>query len=298
MVMPVFGVGFEAMASACEVRLAAPDEAAARRLAQPAIDEVRRIEAKYSRYRADSVISRINAVAGVGEVELDAETLALFDYAGTLYQWSGGRFDPTSGVLRRAWDFRRPVLPSAQALAPLLALVGWSRVRRQGNRIALPQAGMELDLGGFGKEYAADRAATLLAEQGLRHGYVNLGGDLRLVGPQPDGQAWRIGIQDPRRTGQLAAGVPVSAGALATSGDYERFFDLGARRYCHILDPHTGMPVTHWRSVSVLGPLTVAAGSCATIAMLLQADGLAFLEGCGMAYLAIDQQGVIHRRDL
>lgn len=288
---------FEAMASHCEIRIATPDPQVAAILAQQAVAEVRRIETRYSRYRPDSVVSRINAAAGDEWVSCDAETVALLDYANTLYLSSGGLFDISSGVLRRAWDFRHAQVPSPEVLTPLLALVGWRRVQRDGDRVHLPQAGMEIDFGGFGKEYAADRAATLLTELGVWHGYVNLGGDMRFIGPQPDGEPWMIGIQDPRDPEGSVASIPVSQGALATSGDYERYFDLDGQRYCHILDPRSGMPVSHWRSVSVLAPLAIAAGSCATIAMLKQADGLDFLEQSGMSYLAIDHAGRMrHRR--
>lgn len=297
MVAELYSFGFEAMASRCEVRLAAPSQAHAAQLAQHAIDEVRRIEQKYSRYRADSVVGRINADAGAAWTECDAETDSLLDYAAAMHNSSGGLFDITSGVLRRAWDFRRPVLPEPRVLDQLLELVGWQRVQRGSKRVRLPQVGMEIDFGGFGKEYAADRAAAILAEHGARHGYVNLGGDMRFIGPRPDGKPWQIGIQDPRDADGLAAGIPVSRGSLATSGDYERFIEVDGRRYCHVLDPRTGMPVSHWRSVSVLAPVAIAAGSCATIAMLMQAEGLAFLEQSGMPFLAIDQQGTLHRRD-
>jgi thiamine biosynthesis lipoprotein len=155
---------------------------------------------------------------------------------------------------------------------------------------------MELDFGGFGKEYAADRAATMMAARGAKHGYVNLAGDLRVLGPKPDGAPWMIGIQDPRRRGEVIATIPVYQGGLATSGDYERYFELEGQRYCHILDPNTGWPVTHWRTVSVLAPLAVVAGNCSTIAMLKQADGLAFLQASGMNFLAMDQHGAIHTR--
>ncbi len=283
---------FEAMASRCEVRLglAGADAAA---LAGLAIDEVRRIERAFSRYRPESVVSRINAAAGAGWVEHDEETAALLNYADTLHGASGGRFDITSGVLRQAWDFRQARLPTPATLARLRGLIGWPRVERDGARVRLPQAGMELDFGGFGKEYAADRAAALLIAQGVRSGYVNLGGDMRFIGPQPDGRPWSIGIQDPRRPDAIVASLPVSRGALATSGDYERYFELDGQRYCHILDPGSGMPVAHWRSVSVLAPLAIAAGSAATIAMLMQQEGLAFLEQSGMAYLAIDRHGTL-----
>jgi thiamine biosynthesis lipoprotein len=296
--MPVFGVSFNAMASRCEVRLAARDEDEARKLAQPAMDEVRRIETKYSRYRSDSIVSRINALAGIDAVECDDETQALLDYADALYRASDGLFDITSGVLRRAWDFRNPKLPAADQLQPLLALVGWQHVRRDGKSFRLQQAGMQVDFGGFGKEYAADRAATVLEEQGVRHGYVNLGGDMRFIGPQPDGLPWSIGIQDPRREDAVIATIPMSGGALATSGDYERYFELDGRRYCHILDPHTGYPVSCWRSVSAVAPLAVAAGSCTTIAMLKGEEASAFLDNAGVAWLAVDGTGRIHSRNL
>jgi thiamine biosynthesis lipoprotein len=153
---------------------------------------------------------------------------------------------------------------------------------------------MELDFGGFGKEYAADRAATVLMAQGVRHGYVNLAGDIRLMGPRPDGQAWSIGIQDPRQPERLVASIALGTGAIATSGDYARGFDQGGRRWCHILDPRSGMPVQVWRSVSVCAPTALAAGALATIAMLQQEQALAFLDRQEVLYLAVDQAGTLH----
>jgi len=294
--MRTFRIPFDAMASGCELVLAAIDECEARQAAEAAIDEVRRIEIKYSRYRPDSIVTRINAAAGADPVDCDGETLSLLDYADTLYQSSDGLFDITSGVLRRVWNFQLPRVPAPDELAARLKLVGWRRVERDGRQVRLPEAGMEIDFGGFGKEYAADRAGALLEARGVRHGYVNLGGDMRVLGPRPDGQPWMIGIQDPRRKGEVIATIPVVQGGLATSGDYERYFELDGRRYCHILDPRTGMPVSHWRTVSVIAPLAVVAGNCTTIAMLKQADGLGFLEASGMNFLAMDQHGELHTR--
>ncbi|MCX7174425.1 MAG: FAD:protein FMN transferase [Proteobacteria bacterium] len=292
--MQTFRIPFKAMGSGCEVVLAMDNEQEARLLAQAAIDEVNRIEVKYSRYRPDSIVSRINAAAGLDPVDCDDETWALLEYAEALFQSSNGLFDITSGVLRQAWDFKLPRIPSEDELARVRRLIGWSRVERNKRRIHLPLAGMEMDFGGFGKEYAADRAGAILAERGVRHGYVNLAGDMRVLGPKPDGQPWMMGILDPRRKDRLLATIPVVQGGLATSGDYERFFELDGRRYCHVLDPRSGQPVTHWRTVSVLAPLAVVAGNCTTIAMLKQADGLTFLEASGMTYLAMDQHGVVH----
>ena len=292
--MPVYCLPFAAMASRCEVVVAADSQRQAEDFARPAIDEVARIERKYSRYRADSIVSRLNAAAGAAALECDDETRALFDYADSLYQASDGLFDITSGVLRRAWDFRAGRVPAPAELVPLRALIGWPDVERDGAFVRLPRPGMEIDLGGFGKEYAADRAAEALAAQGARHGYVNLAGDMRIIGPKPDGQPWQIGIQHPRERERLAATIPVERGGLATSGDYERYFERDGQRYCHVLDPRSGQPVTHWRTVSVVAPMAVVAGNCTTIAMLKQADGLDFLRQTGLSFFAIDRFGESH----
>ncbi len=196
-------------------------------------------------------------------------------------------------MLRRAWDFRNGRIPRPVEIESLLPLVGWSRVIWQDGCLALPIRGMEIDLGGLGKEYAADRAATLLTDAGVLSGYVNLGGDIRVIGPQADGQPWRMGIAHPRVEGAIIAGVDLGGGALATSGDYERFVEANGRRYCHILDPHTGWPVGYWRSVSVVAPACLAAGALTTVAMLMQERAVEFLRGQGVGFLAIDPNGEI-----
>jgi thiamine biosynthesis lipoprotein len=294
--MRLFRTLFRAMASEHELLLWSDDEARAAAAAAAAIADVLRIEAKFSRYRDDSVTTRINRAAGGAKVAIDAETAALFAYADQCHRLSGGRFDLTSGVLRRVWDFRRkpPQLPDAHALAAATALIGWDRVEWDATTARLPVAGMEIDFGGIGKEYAADRAATVCAEQGIRHGLVNLGGDVRATGPQPDGAPWRVGIRHPRQEGAAIATVLLESGAVATSGDYERYFEIAGRRYCHILDPRTGRPVTHWQSVSVVAPLCVVAGSCATIAMLMGPDADSFLREQGLRHVAVDADGALH----
>lgn len=286
---------FRAMAAEHTVELAAADPAQAHAAAQAAIDDVLRIEAKFSRYRDDSVVTAINRSAGAAAVTIDAETAALLRYADQCHALSGGAFDITSGVLRRAWDFRRtpPSLPDPATLAAAVALVGWDEVEWSERSIRLPRPGMEIDFGGIGKEYAADRMAAICLDRGLRHGLVNLGGDVRALGPQPDGSPWRVGIRHPRVPGAVIGGFDLAEGALATSGDYERFIEVDGKRYCHILDPRTGMPVVHWQSVSVAAPLCVAAGSCATIAMLLGAGAAPFLAAQGVRWLGVSADGAL-----
>ncbi len=289
---------FRAMAAEHSLELCGDDPKRLAAAARAAIDDVLRIEAKYSRYRDDSVTSAINRAAGGAPVAIDAETAALLRYADRCHALSGGAFDVTSGVLRRAWDFRRspPSLPSADALAAAVDLVGWGDVEWSDREVRLLRAGMQIDFGGIGKEYAADRAAGICGDRGVRHGLVNLGGDIRAIGPQPDGSPWRVGIQHPRLRGAVVGGFDLTEGALATSGDYERFIEVDGRRYCHILDARSGMPVGHWQSVSVAAPLCVAAGSCATIAMLLGADALAFLARQGVQWLGVDAEGRVNSR--
>ena len=293
--MRLYRTVFRAMASEHELQLWSGDEARARRAAGAAIADVLRIEAKYSRYRDDSVTTRINRAAGGAAIAIDSETAALLSYADRCHRQSGGRFDITSGVLRRIWDFRSrpPQLPEPAALEAATALIGWDRVEWDDRYVRLPEAGMEIDFGGVGKEYAADRAATLCAEHGIAHGLANLGGDVRAIGPQPDGAPWRVGIRHPRREGAAIATVLLETGAVATSGDYERFFEIDGARYCHILDARTGRPVAYWQSVSVLSALCVVAGSCATIAMLLERDAEAFLREQGLPYVAVDGSGAV-----
>ncbi|HEX7640184.1 MAG TPA: FAD:protein FMN transferase [Burkholderiaceae bacterium] len=289
---------FRAMASPCRLRIdgVAARDASAARAAESAAAEVARIERKYSRYRPDSILSRINAAAGsAAPVPIDEETAQLLRFAAQLHDASEGLFDISSGVLRRAWDFRAGRLPTPDAVRAVLPLVGWQRVRLADGHVALPEAGMEIDLGGIGKEYAADRAATVLREAGFDHGYVNLGGDIRLLGPMRDGRPWLLGIAHPRRPGALAAELLLSDGALATSGDYERYIDHGGRRYCHILDPFTGWPAQGWQSVSVVAPACVAAGALATIAMLLGSGGPAFLRAQGVSHVLVDAHGELTR---
>lgn len=287
-------VAFRAMAADNAITVDSNDEPRARYAIDVAIADVRRIEAKYSRYRDDSVTSSINRAAGNEAVAIDAETSALLHYAGRCHTLSEGRFDITAGVLRRAWDFRRvpPQLPDAETIDALRERIGWEHVEVSECCVRLRKPGMEVDFGGIGKEYAADRAATILQEHGLPHALVDLGGDVRAVGGQADGSAWRIAIRHPRAPEPaVTAAVELHDGAIATSGDYERFFEIHGRRYCHLLDARSGWPVRAWQSMSVAAPLAVVAGSCATIAMLLQAGAAPFLDRQGFAWLGVDAQG-------
>jgi thiamine biosynthesis lipoprotein len=292
--LPLHRFAFRAMASTHELLLADASAARVKRAADAAIAEVSRIERKYSRYRDDSVVTAINRAAGAGAVPIDAETASLLRYADRCFALSGGCFDITSGVLRRAWDFRRhpPRLPRDDEIATARVLVGWQRVQWTSRDVHLPLAGMEIDFGGIGKEYAVDRAATILRDAGVLHGLVNLGGDVRGFGGRDDDVRWRVGIRHPRRD-QTIATVELIDGAVATSGDYERYFELDGHRYCHLLDPRSGWPVSHWQSASVVGPLAIIAGSYATTAMLVAAEAEALLGRHAICALLVGADGAV-----
>lgn len=280
------------MASACAVHLQAESPAASAMIALAAEAEVRRIEVRYSRYREDSELARINAVAAAGgTTDTDGETAGLIAYAQACFRSSEGAFDITSGLLRRAWNFSIARLPEPREIEALLARIGMDKVALSGTRLSFAVSGMELDLGGLGKEYAADRAAEVCWDLGARHGFVDLGGDIRVIGPQVDAEPWRIGIRHPREGAGIIAETALDGGALATSGDYERFIKVDGRRYCHILDPRTGWPARGLSSVTVITDRCLVAGSLSTSAMLRGRDGSAWLQRLGIRHIVVDDQG-------
>lgn len=292
---------FTAMAGPCRLRLEVEENTlhATRQAAvNAAVSEVQRLERKYSRYTQDSLTTKINRAAGSGSpIPLDDETAGLLNYAHTLWQESGGAFDLTSGVLRRAWDFKSGIIPEAQAVERVLPLVGWDQVQRENGAVYLPQAGMELDFGGCVKEYAADSAAAVLRKHGVSAALVDLAGDMSAVGCPENSAGWPVGIRHPIEKEKAAAHVTLPEGGLASSGDYERCIIIDGHRYGHILHPHTGWPVKGLVAVSVLASQCLVAGSSATLAMLQSADeALAWLEGLGLPWFAIDAQMNCHGR--
>ena len=283
---------FQAMGSPCEIQLFAATEAEARRVAELAVNDVLRLEARYSRYRDDSFLSEINRVASAGgSITVDEETAGLLHYAETCWRQSGGLFDITSGLLRRAWRFEQGKLPDPALIESLLARIGWRRLRWNPPMLEFPKPGMELDLGGVVKEYAVDRVAALCRDAGVFHGLVNLGGDIRVIGPQPGGSPWCIGIRHPRRPGEIIRTLELTAGGIASSGDYERCLVVDGERYGHVLNPKTGWPVQHLAAVTVVGELCVVAGSASTIAMLKEKDGPAWLASLGLPHFWVDVRG-------
>ncbi|MGZ5011263.1 MAG: FAD:protein FMN transferase [Methylobacter sp.] len=279
------------MGTECCLYLYAADPADAEAIAFSAIQEVLRIEARYSRYRADSFLSQINRAAQQSAtIEVDKETAGLLDYAFACHQKSAGLFDISAGILRQAWNFSVARLPEQAVIDRLLPCIGLDKIRWQSPYLSFPVPGLELDFGGIGKEYAADRAAAICASLSIEHGLVDLGGDITVIGPLPNQEPWQIGIRDPRNPETAIISVRIERGALATSGDYERFIDIAGQRYCHLLNPKTGWPVCGLSSVSVQADQCLVAGSIASIAMLKGPEGVAWLQQLGVRHIWIDNQ--------
>jgi thiamine biosynthesis lipoprotein len=285
-------VAFKAMGSPCEIQMFAGCAGEASRVAALVIDDVERLEALYSRYRETSFLSAINRVAAAGgRITVDDETAHLLNYAQTCYAQSDGLFDITSGLLRRAWRFDRNARPDAGLIDSLLDRVGWHRLDWSPPVLSFSVPGMEIDFGGIVKEYAVDRAAVLCRDAGVPNAVVNLGGDLRVVGPRPDGTGWSIGVRHPRQKDGILDSIVMHQGALASSGDYERCIVIEGVRYGHILNPRTGWPVRAMAAVSVVSELCVVAGSASTIGMLREADGPAWLAELGLPHLWVATDG-------
>ena len=290
--MQLYHYEFKAMGTTCSIQLYAQNTRLAKHISAAVISDVNRLEQKYSRYRSDSLLSDINrlAIKG-GQIQVDDETASLLNYAATCYQQSDGLFDITSGVLRQIWQFQQNALPDEEQIAAIRNRMGWQRLNWSAPQLEFPEPGLELDFGGIVKEYAVDRAAVIAQESGMQYGIINLGGDIRVVGPHSNGQPWVVGIQHPREQQQVIQKINFSQGALASSGDYERCIVVNNQRYCHVFNPRTGWPVSYLAAVSVVSGLCVLAGSAATIAMLKESSGTQWLAQLGLPYLWVDVQG-------
>ncbi len=282
------------MASPCQVLIDTEDKQHARQLGEIAYNEALRIEKEFSRYRKDNLIYKINHSNGQ-PVRVNQELAGLLDYAASCYQISDGLFDITSGLLRKVWHFDcSDHIPSQSEITPLLEKIGWSKVCWQSPYLSLP-AGMEIDLGGIGKEYAVDRSSQLISNETDCSFLVNYGGDLFANKPRSNNQGWLVGVEDPEHavesTHLSAASAKnkklyeLSRGGMATSGDSKRYLLKDDIRYSHILNPKTGWPVTQApHSITVISHTCTEAGILSTLAMLQEKDAHTFLNEQDVIY--------------
>lgn len=277
------------MGSYVQITASGPQAAAG---VDAALHEVRRLGALFDRFEPSSPVAQASRYAGTSAVEVPPEVAELARLASALAGQSGGAFDPTVAPLVDVWGFgdeydhhppQAPPDPARVERARALVDYRGLRLTRAADgswRLGLDREGMALDLGAAAQGYAADRAIAVLQEHGVASALVDVGGEIRALGPRPGSDdGWRVAVRDPREPDRYVTTLSVRDGAVATSGDYERFFEYQGRRYSHLLDPRTGEPEQGIASVTVLHPSAAVADALATaLAVLGPEAGLELLE--------------------
>lgn len=277
-------ITFNAMASPCEIIFDGFLEQPAIRIAEIITNEVWRIEDKYSRYNPNSFCSKINASKGT-PIKIDKETFGLLDFANNAFLMSDGQFDITSGVLRKVWKFdTSDNIPTPEDIAKLLPLIGWGKVKYSTNEVTLPN-GMEIDFGGIGKEYAVDKVGDLIGSLTKLPALINFGGDLLATEKRRNKEPWHVGIEHPAFKNRANTVISFFKGAIATSGDANRYLLKNTKRYGHILNVKTGWPIENPpRSITVASQSCSKAGMIATLSMLEGENAEDFLEENGFQH--------------
>lgn len=263
-----------AMGTVIEIILVGDNEEKANKAALQAFQEIKRIETLMSPWLDSSDVTRINRSAGVEWVQVSRETSEVIKKAREISELSEGRFDITIGPLIELWRKAREkkMPPSEEEVKGKLDLVNFKNIEiDQRGKVFLKKKGMAIDLGGIAKGYGVDRAFDVLRSLGYKNLIVNAGGDLR-AGGSKNNQPWSIGIQNPRESQKILTRISVSDMAIATSGDYEKFFIYEGKRYHHIFDPRDGFPVERCQSVTIATKDCVTADGLATAVVVLGPD--------------------------
>ncbi len=265
-----------AMGTSFEIYLYAANETEASELFEVAFDEIERIEAAISNYRPSSELSRINATAAARDIVTDPEVFGLLATSIDYSRQTDGAFDITVGRLMKAWGFfrGRGHYPSASELAEAREETGWRNVALDpATRAVRFRRPVELDPGGIGKGYAIDRVAALLRANGVRAALVESGSSsIYAIGAPPGKDGWEVRVPDPADRSRTIATVELRDESLSTSGNYEKFFRLDGRTYCHIVDPRTGRPVEGMLQTTVIAPSATDSDALSTSLFVLGAD--------------------------
>jgi thiamine biosynthesis lipoprotein len=285
------------MGTAVQVIAEGPDEAALRAAAERAYREMNRLSDMMNHYDPRSVVSAINDAAGKRPVAAPSELLEVLAMAQRMSQRSGGAFDVTVGGLR-GWRFRRddPRLPDGDEIRAQLPLVNWKNLvlDERAKTAQLARAGMRMDLGGVAKLYILEAGARVLERAGVERAMLNGGGDVVAVG-RAGAPPWHVGVRDPRAPEKLLGVVELARGFVASSGDYERFFERAGRRYHHVLDPRTGYPSEGPRGVTLLNERLEAVNGLGVVIMVLgKREGVRLVEATpGLDALIVDRDGAV-----
>ena len=259
------------------------DEAVVRPHLEAAFAEFARVDSSMSHYRADGALRRLEQQARLAPTRGSAGLIAVLMRSQHFAALTDGAFDCTVGALTGLWNFPDAVAPPTSAqIDSALALVGYERleVAAQAQSFRIDRPGLRLDLGAAAKGYAVDQAVAAIQELGVEAGVIEAGGDIRYWGEKPDGRPWLFGVQHPRAPEQYIAVEDLGLAAIATSGDYEQYFDWEGERYHHLLDPKTGYPARACISATVWSATALDADILSTAVFVLGPDqGLALVEG-------------------
>jgi len=254
------------MGSSFELIVVEEDEVIAGRRLEEGVAEIRRIEALLTEFSPDSQTALLNRYAGIRPVAIDPEVHQLIGRCLRLSALTQGAFDISAGALKALYNFklRQAHLPDAASLSAALSAVGHRYIKLSPDAAFLSRTGMRIGFGAVGKGYAADRVRSLWKLQQVKAGVINASGDLTAWGKQPDGSPWRVGIADPRDPARILLWLPVDDAAVATSGNYEQYFDMDGVRYSHNIDPRSGTPVKDIKSVTIVSPSAELSDALAT----------------------------------
>ena len=279
------------------VELWADEPAEGERLIRSVMDEMRRVEARFSPYDPGSELSRMNRGAPHGDVAVTPEMVLLLDRSRQVSELTGGAFDVTYASVGRYYDYREGEKPNASVVDESLAAIDYRHVQvdRERGLVRYAHPAVYVDLGGIAKGYAVDRSIAILDRAGVQHASVEAGGDSRILGDRR-GRPWTIGVRDPRRESVMVALLPLIDTAVSTSGDYERFFEADGVRYHHILDPASGDSARKVRSVTILGPDATFTDALSTSVFVMGVEaGLALVDGLtSIDAIIVDGQGRLH----
>ena len=288
------------MYTSVTITVSSDSEEKAEKAIEVAFNELDRLAKLLNFYSEDSEISAINRHAGNKPVRVSYETLDILEKALYVSENTEGGFDITVGPLVRLWDFQKKTIPDRTTVKEKLKLVGYKNIviDKKASTVFLKTKGIQIDLGGIIKGYAADKAVEVLKQQGIRAGIVAVAGDIKTFGIRPDGGLWKVGIQNPRQQtdkDEIMATVGLSDTAISTSGDYQKFFIKDGRRYHHLLNPKTGYPDNECRSVTIIAKDAALTDAFATGIFILGAQkGMDALNRLGLDGIIVDKDGKIH----
>jgi len=280
------------------VTVVAEDSDTAEKAIDAAFESISELERTLSSWTNTSEIGQINEQAGQSPVKVSQGTFEIVSLALEIAENTSGAFDPTVGPLMRLWDYREENIPSKGDLENIAPLVDYARISLDPSERSVYMSGKDMyfDTGGIAKGFAADVAVSVLKEHGISSGLVTVAGDIRAFGTREDGGPWKVGIRDPRGESddEIIATLELNDEAISTSGDYERFFIKGGKRYHHIIDPATGYPAEGTMSFTVLAPRAVLTDGYATGAFVLGPEkGLEALKKQGLEGMAISMYGTV-----